>query len=79
MASSNGVHARSGPQLEPYETALLELASSDSPDQLSLSEKESQILQLYDRIQEQELEKALLEQGTSPIIKENEQPVCDWV
>ncbi len=71
MASRNGVHVISHKQLEPYETALLELASIDSKDQLSLTEKESQILQLYDLIQEQELEKALLEQGTYPIIKKN--------
>lgn len=70
-SSSDGVHTTSRPQLEPYEVALLELASIDSKDQLSLSEKESQILQLCDLIQEQELEKALREQGTYPIIKGN--------
>jgi hypothetical protein len=47
------------------ETALLELATKDDGrDILALSDKERMILQLYDQIQEQELEIALLEQGT---------------
>jgi len=71
MASSNGVQATPHPQLGPHETALLELASLDSTDRLSLSEKESQIRQLYDRIQEQDLEKALLEQDLVGPIPEN--------
>lgn len=65
MATSNGNGAldSSLPQLEPHETKLVELASSGSTRGLSLSEKESQILELYDRIHEQQLEEALLRQG----------------
>ncbi|WEW55141.1 hypothetical protein PRK78_000569 [Emydomyces testavorans] len=47
-------------QLEPNERALVELASSDPRDDLSLREKELVILQLYDHIYEQQLEEALL-------------------
>ncbi|ODH53538.1 hypothetical protein GX48_00371 [Paracoccidioides brasiliensis] len=54
---------RSQSQLEPHETALLELANASSTrDVMSLSRKELQVLELYDRIQEQELEAALLSQ-----------------
>lgn len=53
------------PQLEPDEIALLDLAADDGRrDMLSLSDKEALILRLYDQIQELDLEKALLEQGT---------------
>ena len=46
------------------EAALLELATKDdSRDILDLSDNETLILQLYDQIQEQELERALLEEG----------------
>lgn len=65
MATSNGSGPleSSLPQLAPHETKLVELASSGSTRGLSLSEKESQILELYDRIHEQQLEEALLRQG----------------
>lgn len=50
--------------MSSHETALLELATKDEGrDVLALSDKEAMILQLYDQIQEQELEIALLEQG----------------
>ena len=52
------------PHLEPGEIALLDLATDDTRDVVSLSEKEAWILQLYNQAQEQELEKAILEQGT---------------
>lgn len=46
------------------ESTLLELATEDEGrDVLALSDKEAMILQLYDQIQEQELEISLLEQG----------------
>lgn len=46
------------------EAALLELATKDDGrDALALSDNEAMIIQLYDQIQEQELEIALLEQG----------------
>lgn len=63
MAPGNGVSARSYSQLEPHEATLLELATTSTQDVLSLSRKELQVLELYDRIQEQELETALLSQG----------------
>ncbi|PGH35183.1 hypothetical protein GX50_01995 [[Emmonsia] crescens] len=62
MAPGNGVSARSYSQLEPHEATLLELATTSTQDVLSLSRKELQVLELYDRIQEQELETALLSQ-----------------
>lgn len=62
MASISG--ARDESQLPPAEAALLELAGNDRRDALSLSDKESLTLRLYDQILEQELERALLEQGT---------------
>lgn len=55
--------ARDESQLAPAEAALLELADTGRRDALSLSDKETLTLQLYDQILEQELEKALLEQG----------------
>ncbi|KAI9929015.1 hypothetical protein ASPWEDRAFT_37052 [Aspergillus wentii DTO 134E9] len=50
------------PHLDPGEVSLLELAADDPRDAVSLSEKEALILQLYNQAQEQELEKALLQQ-----------------
>lgn len=44
----------------------MELASNDPRDDLSLGEKELEILALYDRVYEQQLEEALLRQGWSP-------------
>lgn len=66
MASSKDVRGSAQqPQLEPDEIALLDLAADDGRrDVLSLSDKEALILRLYDQIQELDLEKALLEQGT---------------
>lgn len=51
------------PQLEEGESALVRFADNDPRDVVSLSDKESLILQLYSQAQDQELEKALLEQG----------------
>lgn len=50
------------PHLSPGEVSLLDLAADDPRDVVSLSDKEALILQLYNQIQELELEKALLEQ-----------------
>ncbi|PYH45439.1 centromere protein H [Aspergillus saccharolyticus JOP 1030-1] len=55
---------RSLPHLGPGELALLDLATDDPRDTVLLSDKEALILQLYHQIQEQQLEKALLEQDT---------------
>lgn len=52
------------PHLSPGEVSLLDLAADDPRDVVSLSDKEALILQLYNQIQELELEKAVLEQGT---------------
>ena len=60
MASAK---ARSLPHLDPGEVSLLDLAEDDPRDAVSFSDKEALILQLYNQLQEQELEKALLEQG----------------
>ncbi|PGH18043.1 hypothetical protein AJ79_00669 [Helicocarpus griseus UAMH5409] len=62
MAQGNGTPARSHSQLEPHEAALVELATTSTKGVLSLSRKELKVLELYDRIQEQELETALLSQ-----------------
>ena len=58
MASKQG----QSPHLRPGEVTLLEYA--DDSDIVTLSDKEALVLQLADQIQEQQLEKALLEQGT---------------
>ncbi|KAL1991334.1 hypothetical protein VTN49DRAFT_5326 [Thermomyces lanuginosus] len=65
----------SGPRtadLTEAETALCDLAADDKRDALSLSDKETLILRLYDQLQELELERALLEE-------ELEEPVGDDV
>lgn len=62
MASFTG-KSPSLPHLEEGERALLELAADDARDVARLSDKEALILQLYHRVEEQKLEKALLEQG----------------
>lgn len=49
--------------LTEAETALLDLAADDRREVLSVSSKEELLLQLYDQIQELELERAILEQG----------------
>lgn len=50
--------------LTEAEAALLDLAADNNREVLSLSGKEELLLQLYDQIQELELERAILEQGT---------------
>lgn len=55
--------ASSVPHLDPSEVSLLNLAADDPRDAVSFSDKEALVLRLYNQIQEQELEKALLEQG----------------
>lgn len=50
--------------LTEAEAALLDLAADDRREVLSLSSKEELLLQLYDQIQELELERAILEQST---------------
>jgi hypothetical protein len=52
------------PHLHTGEVTLLDYAADDSRDAVTLSDKEALVLQLYDQIQEQQLEKAVLEQGT---------------
>ncbi|EEP82560.1 predicted protein [Uncinocarpus reesii 1704] len=47
-------------QLTPDERVLAALAASDPRDELSLRERELEILELYDRAYEQQLEEALL-------------------
>jgi hypothetical protein len=60
MASTN---ASSLPHLVQGEVSLLDLVTDTSRDTPPLSDREVLVLQLYNQIQEQELEKALLEQG----------------
>lgn len=50
--------------LLPAEVTLLGYAADDSCDIAPLTDKEALVLQLANQIQEQRLEKALLEQGT---------------
>ncbi|GIJ87773.1 hypothetical protein Asppvi_006686 [Aspergillus pseudoviridinutans] len=59
------------PQLSPGEVSLLDLAADDPRDVVSLSDKEALILQLYNQIQELELEKAILEQELEPASGDN--------
>ncbi|RAH72381.1 centromere protein H [Aspergillus aculeatinus CBS 121060] len=68
MTSAN---LRSLPHLGPGELALLNLATDDPRDTVLLSDKETLILQLYHQIQEQQLEKALLEQDTELLSGDN--------
>jgi hypothetical protein len=60
MTSTN---ASSLPHLDQGEVSLLDLVTDTSRDTPPLSDREVLVLQLYNQIQEQELEKALLEQG----------------
>jgi len=57
-------HGQSLPHLQTGEVTLLDYAADDSRDVVTLSDKEALVLQLYNQIQEQQLEKAFLEQGT---------------
>ncbi|GIK01589.1 hypothetical protein Aspvir_005627 [Aspergillus viridinutans] len=59
------------PHLSPGEVSLLDLAADDPRDVVSLADKEALILQLYNQIQELELEKALLEQELEPASGDN--------
>lgn len=67
MASVKGEVGNSLPQLDPNEKALADLASDNPVDELSLSEKEEQILKLYDLVYEQQLEEALLNQDPADV------------
>lgn len=51
------------PHLRPSELTLLDYAADDSRDIVTLSDQEALILQLAHQIEEQRLEKALLESG----------------
>ncbi|KAJ5793671.1 hypothetical protein N7457_000270 [Penicillium paradoxum] len=59
MAAKNGQVL---PHLQSGEVTLLNYAADDSRDVMTLSEKEALVLQLYNQVQEQRLEKAFLEQ-----------------
>ena len=63
MAPAGGDQRSPHAHLEAPELSLVELAASIPTDKASFSEKEAQILELYDRLHEQRLEKALLTQG----------------
>jgi hypothetical protein len=56
--------ASARPHLLANELTLLNYAADDVRDIVTLSDKEALVLQLASQIQEQQLEKALLEQGT---------------
>lgn len=56
--------ASARPHLLSNELALLDYAADDARDIVTLSDKEALVLQLASQVQEQQLEKALLEQGT---------------
>lgn len=53
------------PHLRSGEVTLLDYAADDARDVVTLAEKEALLLRLAHQAQEQRLEKALLEQGTS--------------
>ncbi|CAG8022221.1 unnamed protein product [Penicillium salamii] len=61
-ASMAAKHGQSLPHLQTAEVTLLDYAADDSHDVVTLSDKEALVLQLYNQIQEQQLEKAFLEQ-----------------
>ncbi|KAJ5103675.1 hypothetical protein N7532_004204 [Penicillium argentinense] len=54
------------PHLRPGELTLLDYAADDSRDVVTLSDQEALILQLANQLQEQQLEKALLESVPEP-------------
>jgi hypothetical protein len=56
-------HDLSLPHLQTGEVTLLNYSADDSRDVVTLSDKEALVLQLYNQVQEQQLEKAFLEQG----------------
>ena len=56
------------PHLLSSELTLLDYAGDDSRDIVTFSEKEALVLQLAGQIQEQQLEKALLEQGAINVL-----------
>jgi hypothetical protein len=58
-------HGQSLPHLQSGEVTLLDYSADDPRDVLTLSDKEALVLQLYNQVQEQQLEKAFLEQGES--------------
>ncbi|KAJ9482717.1 hypothetical protein VN97_g10707 [Penicillium thymicola] len=55
-------HGQSLPHLQSGEVTLLDYSADDSRDVVTLSDKEALVLQLYNQVQEQQLEKAFLEQ-----------------
>ncbi|KAJ5792822.1 uncharacterized protein N7503_008800 [Penicillium pulvis] len=59
------------PHLRSGELTLLDYAADDTRDVITLSEKEKLVLQLAERVQEQQLEKALLEQELEPFSGDN--------
>ncbi|KAJ5643683.1 uncharacterized protein N7484_006190 [Penicillium longicatenatum] len=59
------------PHLRPGELTLLDYAADDTRDVMTLSDKEALVLQLAEQIQEQQLEKALLEQESEPLSGDN--------
>ncbi|CAG7928010.1 unnamed protein product [Penicillium olsonii] len=60
-------HGQSLPHLQTGEVTLLDYAADYSHDVVTLSDKEALVLQLYNQIQEQQLEKAFLEQDLETI------------
>ncbi|KAJ5481795.1 hypothetical protein N7475_000607 [Penicillium sp. IBT 31633x] len=55
-------HGQLLPHLQSGEVTLLDYAADDPRDVVTLSDKEALVLQLYNQVQEQRLEKAFLEQ-----------------
>ncbi|CAG8886953.1 unnamed protein product [Penicillium egyptiacum] len=55
-------HGQSLPHLQSGEVTLLDYSADDPRDVVTLSDKEALVLQLYNQVQEQQLEKAFLEQ-----------------
>ncbi|KAI5304574.1 hypothetical protein KEM56_006310 [Ascosphaera pollenicola] len=60
------------PGLEEAENTLLNIASNDRRDVLVLSEKEEEVLRLYDLLEEQRLERALLMQDYQEDLREDD-------
>jgi hypothetical protein len=58
-------HGQLLPHLQSGEVTLLDYATDDPRDVITLGHKQALVLQLYHQVQEQQLEKAFLEQSTS--------------
>ncbi|KAJ5135582.1 uncharacterized protein N7515_004860 [Penicillium bovifimosum] len=69
--SMAATHGQLWPHLQSNEVTLLNYATDDPRDVITLGHKQELVLQLYHQVQEQQLEKALLEQNLEPVSGED--------